>query len=134
MFTPSQITRVARAAHTLTLGSGGGHTEYAHKGRYVVGGVHTRIYPIGESVARIRQDVRNVGPMGMVAQTLGCWEHDGSVYVDFGTVTDSLTHALALAVGRGELAIYDSKTGHCIPTPSGKCQNFVACEEGCTCP
>lgn len=117
MFSHSQISTLARKAHALTEGSGDGHTVYGgYRARYVIGGVFTRLYPIGTAVPVIRQDLindrRNVSTYG--AQTLGCWEHDGTVYVDYGTVADNLPFAMELARKRGELAIYDSVTGESI--------------------
>lgn len=120
MFTHTQLANVARHAHALVMSEGQGYTQYATyapRARYVVGGfLPSRIYPIGEAVARIKADALTDSrtPLGMAAHTLGCWEDDGTVYVDFGTTTDDLGHALGVAVDRGELAIYDTVTGECI--------------------
>lgn len=117
MFSHAHLSAVARAAHALVEGEGQGFTQYstsAPRARYVVGGfLPSRMYPIGEAVARIKADVLadSRTPLGLASQTLGCWEDKGVVYVDFGTVTDDLEHALGLARKRGELAIYDTVTG-----------------------
>lgn len=120
MFTRSQLANVARHAHALEQGQGQGYTQYATyapRGRYVVGGLlPSRLYPIREAVPAIKADALKDSrtPLGMAAHTLGCWEDDGTVYVDFGTTTDDREHALCMAVDRGELAIYDTVTGECI--------------------
>lgn len=117
MFSHSQISTLARKAHALTEGSGDGYTIYGgYRARYVVGGVSTRLYAIGTAVPVIRRDIladaRTEAVQG--AHTVGCWEHEGTVYVDYGTVADNLPFALELARKRGEHSIYDSVTGECI--------------------
>lgn len=120
MFTHPQLSAVARAAHALVEGEGQGFTQYATsapRARYVVGGfLPSRMYPVGEAVARIKADALAASrtPLGLAAQTLGCWEDGGVVYVDFGTVTDDYDHARMLARKRDELAFYDTLTGESI--------------------
>lgn len=120
MLTDAAIARLARLASAAVEGSGSGHTEYAHadsRRRYVVGGVvPARIFPIGTARAVIREAVRRMmgAPMAPLAQTLGYWEDNGSVYVDMGDTWHSLKAALSMARVRGELAIYDRETGECI--------------------
>lgn len=135
MFTPESIRTLARKAASAVEGQGTGHTVYslgAHKRRYVVGGLATRIYPVGEAVGAVRKGMRAMadGYAGATADTMGYWEDAGAVYVDLGDAWESVHTATLMAQARGELAIYDRETGECIylacPTP-------VACEEGCTC-
>lgn len=117
MLTHAQLATVARRAHALIEGEGQGYTQYATyapRARYVVGGyLPSRIYPVGEAVARMRADMLadSRTPLGTSAHTLGCWEDGGRVYVDFGTTTPDYAHALMLARKRGELAFYDTATG-----------------------
>lgn len=119
MFTRSDISTIAKRANALTEGSGDGHTvyaEYAPRARYVIGGYHTRLYPVGVAVGRVREDaladMRDPRTYG--AQTLGVWEDGGTVYLDYGTVADDLKFALALARKRGELAIWDTRESRAI--------------------
>lgn len=114
MFTPSQVARVARKAS-----AGQGHTvrKPGHNGRYVVGGLVTRIYPVGTARPVIRQGIARMleERRALLASTLGSWEDDGAVYVDLGQTVQDLDHALGMARDLGELAIYDRETGECIP-------------------
>lgn len=129
MFTRQQIASVARKAS-----AGQGHTvrRPGHNGRYVVGGLVTRIYPVGTAPARIRADIGRMleDKHALLASTLGSWEDDGAVYVDLGRTVQDLDHALGMARDLGELAIYDRKTGECIYL---QCATPVACEDGCSC-
>lgn len=113
MFSRFQIAAVARKAS-----AGQGHTvrKPGHNGRYVVGGLVTRIYPVGTAPARIRADIGRMleHKRALLASTLGSWEDGGSVYVDLGRTVPELGHALSMARDMGELAIYDRKTGECI--------------------
>lgn len=121
MLTHAQLATVARRAHALIEGEGQGYTQYATyapRARYVVGGcLPSRIYPVGEAVARMRADMLadSRTPLGMSAHTLGCWEDEGRVYVDFGTTSPDLFHAMHLAEKRGEDAIYDATKGVALP-------------------
>lgn len=120
MFTPSQVSLIARHASDAGEGSGTGHTVYASnvmRRRYVVGGVAPAlVFPIGEARHTIRAAVRRMLAQGVEhAQTLGMWEDAGSVYVDAGDMWYLLEHALEVARARGELAIYDREAGECIP-------------------
>lgn len=115
MFEPSAVARLARLAHAATEGGASGSTIYAMgatRKRYVVGGIATRIYPVGESRARLRDGMRSMLASygGAVASTLGYWEDEGSVYVDLGDMHDDLCDALRIAESRGELAIFDTWT------------------------
>ena len=121
MFSHTHLANVARAASALVEGSGDGFTQYsthAPRARYVIGGyLPSRMYAIGTAVPVIKADILKDSrtPLGLSAQTLGCWEDDGTVYVDFGTVTDDYGHAMMLARSRGEKAIYDTVLKDCIP-------------------
>lgn len=123
MFTPSQISLIARHASDAAHGSGHGHTAYAAnvmRRRYIVGGVtKALIFPVSESRHAIRARIRRMldSPYGAgadVPATLGMWEDNGSVYVDLGDMWYALEHALEVARARGEKAIYDRETGECI--------------------
>lgn len=115
MFEPSAIARLARLAHAATEGSASGSTVYAIgavRQRYVVGGLATRIYPIGESRDRLRKGMHAMLDSygGAVASTLGYWEDEGTLYVDMGDMHSDLDDALRIAASRGELAIFDTWT------------------------
>lgn len=119
MFQPTEINALARTAHALVEGGGQGATIHALDTRmecYVIGGVATRLYPVGEAVARLRADMHALAGayVGIVADTMGVWEDAGTVYLDLGTTADSLSHALAVAKGRGEMAIYDTEGGRAL--------------------
>lgn len=119
MFTPEAIRTLARKAASATEGNGTGHTVYslgATKRRYVVGGLATRIYPVGEAVGAMRKGMRTMADSyaGATADTMGYWEDGGAVYVDLGDTYDGVGMAIAVAQARGELAIYDRQTGECI--------------------
>ena len=119
MFTPEGVRTLARRAASAVEGQGTGHAVYslgATKGRYVVGGLATRIYPVGEAVGAMRKGMRAMADSyaGATADTMGYWEDGGAVYVDLGDTYDGVGMALAVAESRGELAIYDRKTGECI--------------------
>lgn len=115
MFESSAVARLARLAHAATEGSASGSTIYALgavRCRYVVGGLATRLYPIGESREAMRKGMRAMlaGYGGATASTLGYWEEEGTVYVDMGDMHSSLEDALRIAASRGELAIFDTWT------------------------
>lgn len=115
MFEQSAVARLARLASAATEGSASGSTVYAIgavRRRYVVGGLATRIYPIGESRDRLRKGMHAMldSYSGAVASTLGYWEDEGSVYVDMGDMHSDLDDALRIAESRGELAIFDTWT------------------------
>lgn len=115
MFEQSAIARLARLASDATEGSASGSTVYAIgavRYRYVVGGLSTRIYPVGESRAALRKGMHAMlrGYGGAIASTLGYWEEEGSVYVDLGDMHANLNDALRIAESRGELAIFDTWT------------------------
>lgn len=112
MFTPAQITRIAKSAHSLAEGSGGGDTVVRSDramGRYVVGGIATRLFPTGTPVAVLRGAIRAMlasAPDGV--ETVGCWEDDGTVYLDLGDTFTSESRAIFTGRERGELAIFDT--------------------------
>lgn len=115
MFESSAVARLARLASSATQGSASGSTIYAVgavRKRYVVGGLATRIYPVGESRVRLRNGMRAMlsGYAGATASTLGYWEEEGTVYVDMGDMHADLDDALRIAESRGELAIFDTWT------------------------
>lgn len=122
MFTAPLIARLARHAHKLTEGSGGGHTEYPDvrtARRYVVGGCRPSLmFPIGTPAGVIRAAVQRMVEGVTDAETLGCWEDQGTVYVDLGNTFDGVNMALYAAQRRGELAIFDRGTGECITVPA----------------
>ncbi|QDK03248.1 hypothetical protein SEA_ROMAN_122 [Microbacterium phage Roman] len=123
MFTNAHISRLARHASALIEGGGKGHTEYVHadsKRRYVVGGVvPALIFPIGTARPVIRAAVRRMIDAAqadsMAWDTIGCWEDNGAVYVDLGDTWSTLGPAHYMGRTRGELAIYDTVTGECVP-------------------
>lgn len=119
MFTRTDVARIARLASLAVEGSGTGATaydEHAMRGRYVVGGyAPAQLYPIGEGRGHMRTRIWDWVQAHPEAHTLGYWEHEGTVYVDLGTMTPGLEYALQLARTRGELAIFDRHTGECIP-------------------
>lgn len=112
MFTSDQIDAVAIAAI-----KGEGHTEFngpeKYAGRYVVGGLATDTFPAG--FPNVRQIVADLA-RNATAETLGCWENNGIVYIDLGDTWTHLSAALQVASQRGELAIWDRLTGTAIAT------------------
>ena len=120
MFTRTDVAMLARLAAGAVEGDGSGHTVYAQQStpkRYIVGGyLPAQLYPIGEAKGHMRTRIWDAAhtPAARFAETLGYWEDRGTVYVDFGTTYHSLVSALSVARTRGELAIFDRKTGECI--------------------
>lgn len=119
MFTLANTNTIAKAVASAVEGEGAGHTVYV-KGlmprRYVVGGYKpSLLFPVGAAVGHVRERVRAwVGDSAREAETLGMWEHDGTVHVDLGNTFASLTVAMHAARRRGELAVYDRETGECL--------------------
>lgn len=84
--------------------------------RYVVGGLKSFNVSaeFALTTATIDNAVRQLGrtaPNG--ADTIGSWldTETDRVWLDYGTLHDDLADALATAVERGELAIYDTLRG-----------------------
>lgn len=85
------------------------YADDATRYRYVVGGIATRIMPIGEGKARLRTALHAMAEGSDKGNlTLGMWEDDGAVYLDLGDTWPGLGMAIAIAEKRGELAIYDT--------------------------
>lgn len=116
MFQSTHVNSLARTAHALVEGEGQGSTVYAQdalKRRYVVGGLTTRMFPVGEAVPTLRAAMHAMAGTqnGTIAETMGVWEDQGTVYVDLGTMFHSLDVALEQATHRGKLAVFDRETG-----------------------
>lgn len=45
---------------------------------------------------------------------IGCWAHEGKIYIDVTDIIANRAYALALAKHRNELAVYDFATGDVI--------------------
>ena len=78
-------------------------------GRYVVGGLKTVTTKAADALGQAETIAERLGESG-AAQTLGSWEHDGTVYFDLGDTWDSRADAMRAARRRGELAIWDTWT------------------------
>lgn len=78
-------------------------------GRYVVGGLQTVTAKIGDALNQAEAIAERLGESG-AAQTLGSWEHDGTIYYDLGDTWNSRDDAMRAARRRGELAIWDAWT------------------------
>lgn len=76
-------------------------------GRFVVGGLKTVTAKIGDALNQAEVIAERLGESG-AAQTLGSWEHDGTIYYDLGDTWDNEADAMRAARERGELAIWDS--------------------------
>ena len=120
MFSRTNVATVARLASRAVEGEGAGHTVYAEgtaPRRYVVGGyTPTLLFPVSAPSGHMRVRVWDwaQADAARFAEALGYWEHEGTIYVDFGTTHASIDDALRVAASRGELAIYDRETGQCI--------------------
>ena len=85
----------------------------ANRARYVVGGLKSFDVDaqFALTTATIDNAVRQLGRTAPAnADTIGSWldSETSRVWLDYGTVHDTLEDALAIAVERGELAIWDS--------------------------
>lgn len=114
MFTRTDVAMLARLAAGAVEGDGTGHTIYAQGDaprRYIVGGyLPAQLYPIGEAKGRMRTRIWDAAqaPAARFAETLGYWEDEGTVYVDFGTTYHDEVSAISVARTRGERAVYDT--------------------------
>lgn len=84
-------------------------------GRYVVGGLKTVTTKAADALSQAESIAERLGESG-AAQTLGSWEHDGTIYYDLGDTWDSRADAMRMARRRGELAIWDTWTNSEVAT------------------